>query len=107
MLLDNYSPAMEGLPMFSLLLATEVNCDREECLECSHFYSIRKRYTVEPDAEEPQVVQMLHTKTRWKEEHVLFKAPRSLFSPPKHFSEDGSVLQIARLPELYKVFERC
>ncbi|XP_016326374.1 DNA mismatch repair protein Mlh1-like [Sinocyclocheilus anshuiensis] len=35
MLLDNYSPAMEGLPMFSLRLATEVNWDREECLECS------------------------------------------------------------------------
>lgn len=44
---------------------------------------------------------------QWKVEHVLFKAFRSLFSPPKHFSEDGSVLQIASLPDLYKVFERC
>uniref|UniRef100_A0A673J688 DNA mismatch repair protein Mlh1 C-terminal domain-containing protein n=1 Tax=Sinocyclocheilus rhinocerous TaxID=307959 RepID=A0A673J688_9TELE len=65
MLLDNYSPAMKGLPMFILRLATEVNWDREK------------------------------------------ESLRSLFSPPKHFSEDGSVLQIARLPELYKVFERC
>ncbi|RXN13952.1 DNA mismatch repair Mlh1 [Labeo rohita] len=44
---------------------------------------------------------------QWKVEHVLYKALRTLFSPPKHFSEDGSVLQIASLPELYKVFERC
>lgn len=44
---------------------------------------------------------------QWKVEHVLFKSVRSLFSPPKHFSEDGSVLQIASLPDLYKVFERC
>ncbi|XP_067277765.1 DNA mismatch repair protein Mlh1 [Pseudorasbora parva] len=110
MLLDNYTPAMEGLPMFILRLATEVNWDREkECfhhfsIECSHFYSIRKRYTLEPDAEDTQDAEM---SWQWKVEHVLFKALRSLFSPPKHFSEDGSVLQIASLPELYKVFERC
>ncbi|XP_051772882.1 DNA mismatch repair protein Mlh1 [Ctenopharyngodon idella] len=110
MLLNNYTPAMEGLPMFILRLATEVNWDREkDCfhdfsIECSHFYSIRKRYTLEPDAEEPQDAEM---SWQWKVEHVLFKALRSLFSPPKHFSEDGSVLQIASLPELYKVFERC
>ncbi|KAK7139821.1 hypothetical protein R3I94_012456 [Phoxinus phoxinus] len=110
MLLDNYTPAMEGLPMFILRLATEVNWDREkDCfrdfsIECSHFYSIRKRYTLEPDAEEPQDAEM---SWQWKVEHVLFKALRSLFSPPKHFSEDGSVLQIASLPDLYKVFERC
>ncbi|XP_051508036.1 DNA mismatch repair protein Mlh1 [Myxocyprinus asiaticus] len=110
MLLDNYTPAMEGLPMFILRLATEVNWDREkDCfhdfsVECSHFYSIRKRYTLEPDAEEPQDVE---TRWQWKVEHIIFKALRTLFSPPKHFSEDGSVLQIASLPELYKVFERC
>nr|XP_055026801.1 DNA mismatch repair protein Mlh1 [Misgurnus anguillicaudatus] len=110
MLLDNYIPAMEGLPMFILRLATEVNWDREkECfhdfaVECSHFYSIRKLYTLESDAEEPQDAEM---SWQWKVEHVLFKALRTLFSPPKHFSEDGSVLQIASLPDLYKVFERC
>lgn len=110
MLLDHYIPAMEGLPMFILRLATEVNWDREkECfrdfaVECSHFYSIRKHYTLESDAEEPQDAEM---SWQWKVEHVLFKALRTLFSPPKHFSEDGSVLQIASLPDLYKVFERC
>lgn len=44
---------------------------------------------------------------RWKVEHIICKAFRTLFSPPKHFSEDGTVLQIANLPDLYKVFERC
>lgn len=47
------------------------------------------------------------TSWRWKAEHVVFKALRSLLSPPKSFSEDGTVLQIANLPDLYKVFERC
>lgn len=44
---------------------------------------------------------------RWQVEHLVFKGFRTLFSPPTHFSDDGSVLQIANLPDLYKVFERC
>uniref|UniRef100_A0A3Q2PWD3 DNA mismatch repair protein MLH1 n=1 Tax=Fundulus heteroclitus TaxID=8078 RepID=A0A3Q2PWD3_FUNHE len=108
LLLDKYTPIMEGLPMFVLRLATEVNWDNEkECFrdfsrECSAFYSVRKRYVLEPEpGDEPA------SSWRWKVEHVLFRAFRSLFSPPKAFSEDGAVLQIADLPDLYKVFERC
>uniref|UniRef100_A0A8C6S410 MutL homolog 1, colon cancer, nonpolyposis type 2 (E. coli) n=1 Tax=Neogobius melanostomus TaxID=47308 RepID=A0A8C6S410_9GOBI len=110
MLLDKYTPVMEGLPMFILRLATEVNWDSEkECFrdfskECSHFYSIRKQYILEP---EPGEQQDSDSNWRWKVEHVIFKAFRTLFSPPKQFSEDGTVLQIANLPDLYKVFERC
>ncbi|XP_033957186.1 DNA mismatch repair protein Mlh1 isoform X2 [Pseudochaenichthys georgianus] len=74
LLLDKYTPVMEGLPMFILRLATE----------------------------EAEV-----NSWRWKVEHVIFKYFRTLFSPPKNFSEDGTVLQIANLPDLYKVFERC
>ncbi|KAK7901820.1 hypothetical protein WMY93_018589 [Mugilogobius chulae] len=110
MLLDKYTPIMEGLPMFILRLATEVNWDNEkECFrdfskECSYFYSIRKQYVLEPESRDEQQDT---DSWRWKVEHVIFKAFRTLFSPPKHFSEDGSVLQIANLPDLYKVFERC
>uniref|UniRef100_UPI003AAC1480 DNA mismatch repair protein Mlh1 n=1 Tax=Centroberyx gerrardi TaxID=166262 RepID=UPI003AAC1480 len=110
LLVDKYTPLMEGLPMFVLRLATEVNWDNEkECFrdfskECSQFYSIRKQYILEA---EPGEEQKDAESWRWKVEHIIFKAFRSLFSPPKHFSEDGSVLQIANLPDLYKVFERC
>ncbi|XP_077469045.1 DNA mismatch repair protein Mlh1 [Stigmatopora argus] len=111
LLLDNYTPVMEGLPMFILRLATEVNWDNEkECFqdfskECSMFYSIRKQYILE---EEPGKTQDSELNSwRWNVEHVLCKAFRSLISPPKHISEDGTVLQIANLPDLYKVFERC
>uniref|UniRef100_A0A8C5BJH5 DNA mismatch repair protein S5 domain-containing protein n=1 Tax=Gadus morhua TaxID=8049 RepID=A0A8C5BJH5_GADMO len=106
LLLDHYSPVMEGLPMFILRLATEVNWDDEkECFgdfakECSQFYAIRKQFILDADS-------VPGGSWRWKVEHVVFKALRSLFSPPKSFSEDGSVLQIANLPDLYKVFERC
>ncbi|XP_055358400.1 DNA mismatch repair protein Mlh1 [Betta splendens] len=111
LLLDNYTPIMEGLPMFILRLATEVNWDNEkECFrdfskECSMFYSIRKQYILEAGPGEQQDTDV--NSWRWKVEHIIFKAFRTLFSPPKEFSEDGSVLQIANLPDLYKVFERC
>ncbi|KAK1173485.1 DNA mismatch repair protein Mlh1-like [Acipenser oxyrinchus oxyrinchus] len=116
LLLDNYIPALEGLPMFILRLATEVNWDDEkECFEsfsreCSMFYSIRKRYILEdPALLEQQTEELGSSGTSWKWtiEHVVFKAFRTLLAPPKHFTEDGSILQIANLPDLYKVFERC
>ncbi|KAM7385890.1 hypothetical protein PAMP_001938 [Pampus punctatissimus] len=112
LLLDKYTPVMEGLPMFILRLATEVNWDNEKqcfrdfCKECSMFYSIRKEYILEAEVAEEQQDSELNS-WRWKVEHIIFKAFRTLFSPPKHLSEDGSVLQIANLPDLYKVFERC
>ncbi|XP_054877741.1 DNA mismatch repair protein Mlh1 isoform X1 [Poeciliopsis prolifica] len=111
LLLDKYTPIMEGLPLFILRLATEVNWDDEkECFrdfskECSVFYSIRKQFVLEAEpGDEPELDG---NSWRWNVEHVLFKAFRTLFSPPKSFSEDGTVLQIANLPDLYKVFERC
>ena len=44
---------------------------------------------------------------RWIIEHVVFSAMRSEFVPQKEMAEDGTVLQIADLKDLYKVFERC
>uniref|UniRef100_A0A8C4EV37 DNA mismatch repair protein MLH1 n=1 Tax=Dicentrarchus labrax TaxID=13489 RepID=A0A8C4EV37_DICLA len=111
LLLDKYTPVMEGLPLFILRLATEVNWDNEkECFrdfskECSMFYSIRKEYILEAEPGEEQDAEA--NSWRWRVEHIIFKAFRTLFSPPKNFSEDGTVLQIANLPDLYKVFERC
>uniref|UniRef100_A0A3Q3WPT4 DNA mismatch repair protein MLH1 n=1 Tax=Mola mola TaxID=94237 RepID=A0A3Q3WPT4_MOLML len=113
LLLDKYTPIMEGLPMFILRLATEVNWDNEkECFrdfsrECSMFYSIRKQYILEPKPVLCLFQEAEATSWRWKVEHIIFKALRTLLSPPKSFSEDGTVLQVANLPDLYKVFERC
>ncbi|KAM6275336.1 DNA mismatch repair protein Mlh1 isoform 2-T2 [Spheniscus humboldti] len=78
LLIDNYVPPLEGLPMFILRLATE-NEDSDSG----------------------------STTWKWTVEHVLYKAFRTHLLPPKHFTEDGNILQIANLPDLYKVFERC
>ncbi|XP_075777905.1 DNA mismatch repair protein Mlh1 isoform X1 [Pelodiscus sinensis] len=116
LLIDNYVPPLEGLPMFILRLATEVNWDEEkECFEslskeCAMFYSIRKQYIVEEsDLTNQQALEVGSGSTSWKwtVEHIIYKAFRTHLLPPKHFTEDGNILQLANLPDLYKVFERC
>jgi DNA mismatch repair protein MLH1 len=44
--------------------------------------------------------------TRWQIQHVLFPAMRKYFIAPKTLL-DRDVVQIANLPDLYRVFERC
>jgi len=43
---------------------------------------------------------------RWQIEHVLFPAMRKYLVPPKSLLE-RDVVQVASLPDLYRVFERC
>lgn len=117
LLIDNYVPPLEGLPMFILRLATEVNWDEEkECFEslskeCAMFYSIRKQYIVEESDLTSQQTEELGSGSssswKWTVEHIIYKAFRTHLLPPKHFTEDGNILQLANLPDLYKVFERC
>jgi len=46
-------------------------------------------------------------KRYWTVEHIFFPALRRRFQPSKSAGEDGSVVRIASLDKLYKVFERC
>lgn len=116
LLIDNYVPPLEGLPIFILRLATEVNWDEEkECFEslskeCAMFYSVRKQYISEESTLSGQQgggPSSAPQPWKWTVEHIVYKAFRSHLLPPKHFTEDGTVLQLANLPDLYKVFERC
>jgi len=43
---------------------------------------------------------------RWQIQHVLFPAMRKFLVAPKRLLE-RDVVQVANLPDLYRVFERC
>uniref|UniRef100_A0A182PGE2 DNA mismatch repair protein S5 domain-containing protein n=1 Tax=Anopheles epiroticus TaxID=199890 RepID=A0A182PGE2_9DIPT len=99
-LLDNYIPSIVFLPMYIIRLATDVEWDEEqECFrtfsrETAHFFS--RIALTKPEKE-----------YRWELEHVLYPAVRNYLIPPKEFTKNGCLLQLASLPELYRVFERC
>eukprot|EP00731_Ephydatia_muelleri_P030657 Em0022g171a len=132
-LLSSHTPNLDRLPDLLLHLATEVEWDtEEECFqtlarEFGLFYSIQYDPFLLEDSADKQggTVDELHTHSqgsqqqnispalckrqpwRWLVEHVIFPALRTDFIPQSKMAEDGSVLQIADLHELYKVFERC
>ncbi|XP_065885951.1 DNA mismatch repair protein Mlh1-like [Dysidea avara] len=128
LLLDSYTPNLDNLPRLLLKLATEVNWDSEqECFETlsrefSSFYSVQYdpymidcikptgSATEDMPATQSDLQQSSLQKEqpwRWITEHVIFPAFRTELVPPRQMAEDGSVLQIADLHDLYKVFERC
>ncbi|XP_076295703.1 DNA mismatch repair ATPase Mlh1 isoform X2 [Lasioglossum baleicum] len=99
-LLEKYFPYEAGLPLYILRLATEVQWSKEQacfksfCRETAMYYS---------------QMNPMHNAHDWKyiTEHVLYSAIKESLLPPKHFAHDSTILQIANLPDLYKVFERC
>uniref|UniRef100_A0A1B6KAB7 DNA mismatch repair protein MLH1 n=1 Tax=Graphocephala atropunctata TaxID=36148 RepID=A0A1B6KAB7_9HEMI len=102
MLLVNYVPDFGKLPVYMLRLASEVNwtdeqlCFQTFCRETARFYS-KLPSSADTNSEEWQ----------WSVEHVIYPTLKASFLPPRKFAEDKTIVQIASLPELYKVFERC
>lgn len=97
---QEYIPSMAYLPMFVLRLATEVEWDVEKecfgtfCREVARYYA--KIAFTKSDME-----------YKWEVEHSIFPAIKQYLLPPKSFAKNGSILKVANLPELYRVFERC
>lgn len=95
---------------------TEEGCFQTFAQECSRFYAFKpdpfqrdENSTKDVDTEDPNAVKSLSSNHSWQwtVEHILFPTFRTGLIPPSRFSEDGTLLQIANLPDLYKVFERC
>jgi DNA mismatch repair protein MLH1 len=128
-LLRRYTPDLDRLPLFLMRLGPEVCCvpvpshgetmlnrvmqvnwtDEAECFrtfmrELAYFYIPGPL-----PSEAPQVNDLeLDTEKleRWQIQHVLFPAMRKYFVAPKKVL-DADVVQVASLPDLYRVFERC
>ena len=112
LLLEDYCPWFGGLPNYLCMLATEVNwSDETECFNSfarvtASFYSVR-----EVKGREARFDMGQHGGTTgdWRHivEHIVFPAIKRRLLPPKECLSDKTLVQVANLPDLYKVFERC
>ena len=104
--------------LFQVTWDSEKECFKTFAKELSDLFAVRKNVYAEVSAKDDEQGQgegsggqseagRQGDNWRWTVEHVIYPAFRSLLMPPKSASEDTSVLQLASLPDLYKVFERC
>lgn len=103
LLLKGYTPNLDRLPHFLLCLATRVDWESEKgCFdtflrELAYFYSPR------PFAEADEA-ELAHF--TWQLEHILFPSFRKSWALwPRNLASE--VNQVANLPDLFRVFERC
>ena len=96
-LLEDFEPLPDGLPLFLLRLATEVDwveekpCFHDVCRELGAYYA-------QLPHEEEQLGRFIR--------HVLFPAITTLLVPAERMKDDVFVT-LTDLQKLYRVFERC
>ncbi|KAB7500436.1 DNA mismatch repair protein Mlh1 [Armadillidium nasatum] len=116
-ILDDYVPFMESLPLYILRIATEVEWNSEKdcfqtfCRETAKFYAIPEKIYEDPDEEILKYCSICvndqNENWKWKIEHLIYPALKKYLKPSQTFAMDTTFLQVANLPDLYKVFERC
>ena len=134
MLLRDYTPNLDKLPLFLMRLGPQVrqqpfNCNMNSVLtgpttraqvdwtaeqlcfdtflrELAFFYVPEPLLDERLEADSDGQAKDTHKATMWQIQHVLFPAMARYVVPPKTLL-DRDVVQVADLPELYRVFERC
>ncbi|KAF7323905.1 DNA-mis-repair domain-containing protein [Mycena kentingensis (nom. inval.)] len=110
LLLREYTPNLDKLPAFLMRLGPQVDWgDEKACFEgflreLAYFYVPGPLCAAEGEEEDAEGAEKAE---RWQVQHIVFPAlRRHYFVAPKTLL-DRDVVQIASLPDLYKVFERC
>ena len=90
--------------MHFILLSLKVDWTSEaECFE-TFLRELAYFYIPTPTPTEDDKDQ--YKAEKWQIQHIMFPAMRRYLVPPKSLL-DRDVVQVADLPDLYKVFERC
>jgi len=106
LLLRDYIPNLDNLPSFLTRLGPQVDWSSEsECFD-TFLRELAYFYTPVPSCSKQNTEEEHCNAERWQIQHILFPAMRRYLIAPKSLL-DCDVLQVASLPELYKVFERC
>ncbi|KAJ7096712.1 hypothetical protein B0H15DRAFT_946177 [Mycena belliarum] len=109
LLLRDYTPNLDKLPGLLMRLGPQVDWNSEkECFETflrelAYFYVPGPLCSANPETEDQEAQDKAE---KWQIQHVVFPALRRYVVAPKTLL-DRDVVQIASLPDLYKVFERC
>jgi len=103
-LLPGHVPDACNLPEFLLRLANQTRWTQEKPCFADLATHISRLYAWRPHAGATADDVRAH---EWSVENVLFPALRTHLHPPSAFASDGTMLQVACLEQLYRVFERC
>lgn len=130
LLLKGYTPVLDRIPHFLLCLGTRVDwtvektCFDNVLRELAYFYSPRSLFdspdndtnddddddddaigAISSAGERPESSEEKHQK--WQIQHVLWPSMRRYTSWSRDSLTNGDLKQIANLPDLFRIFERC
>lgn len=100
MIIRDYVPCMDKLPLFFLRLGSEVDWETE--LGC--FDSLTRELAILYSLDSP-LNQSDKSDYFWKVEHLIFPSFKTHFIAPEKLK--NFITQVANLTDLYKIFERC
>ncbi|KAI0711270.1 DNA mismatch repair protein MutL [Earliella scabrosa] len=109
LLLRDYTPNLDKLPLFLMRLGPQVDWTSEQACFDTFLRELAFFYVPEPLLDDPPGEAQAgetHKAMLWQLQHILFPAMARYLIPPKTLL-DRDVVQVADLPELYRVFERC
>jgi len=122
MLLKGYTPDLDRLPYFLLCLGTRINwTDEKECFESilkeiAFFYSPRYSHLTSGDDNNEEENgnsdgdgqgREEERHARWQLEHILWPSMRKYTTWKRDSLSNGDLKQVANLPDLFRIFERC
>ncbi|KAJ1902724.1 DNA mismatch repair protein [Coemansia sp. IMI 209127] len=106
MVVKEYSPDYDKLPLFLYNATFSVDWENEQPFLKSFINALATLYTLEPPLpDDPQNAKEAY---RLVAEHRIFPSfKESSFWAPNMLLTEDAVVQLADLPDLYRIFERC
>ncbi|KAJ2392236.1 DNA mismatch repair protein, partial [Coemansia sp. RSA 2559] len=106
MVIKEYSPDYDKLPLFLYNATFSVDWENEQPFLKSFINALATLYTLEPPLpDDPQNAKEAY---RLVAEHRIFPSfKESSFWAPNMLLTENAVVQLADLPDLYRIFERC